>query len=1137
MSRLRSHLENLMTEEEATASSQSQPDTFRPAYRSGQKGASASPREEIVRIQQSIDHLMNKLASGSQLSNPPARAPQGGADNEAFRAEIRAGFQNLRETFSSTVDRLEATGNPQVSEEIETNLNQIIAKLDDIRDSETNPDAVVEQLQAELAGLHQGISSLLEREQTQPDLSRITESIESGYSSIVARLDAALAANQRDFEETDYTPHFHALSEQMQSLAKTIEQSSVAGQAQHVAGGQDVSANTHAFERIEARLASLGKSVDALMKPGNEALAGTPYEGQSDLVMERLDAIARDVADMRGRDAGFGQQSDLSLIEKQLGELSQRVGDLTRIAEEASSQEPTEGFADTAGLEGRLAEIASKVEILVGMPTGSGSDYDNQEVLALLGKLAEKIDHISGPGAAEMHVDLKPIEDKLASLSEAILGNAGAAVDLAALTERLDNIEGQITSSRDIVIDMAQEYQAKATSGSEFDKSVINPIMSELKSLRESVATALSTEENDESKLDEIGARLMNIADRIAGIEAASIAAIEVSAGGSSSSAKVKAADALDHKFDEETVEQTPRQEAHTASEPSRFASPPLQPELDHELAIEADSSPRGEMDEESIIAEDGVMEARSEDIPLAPGSGMPDLELLVRKAKQIKREKPQQKQGGSEETEELDGDGIADLMAAARRAAQAASVEAENSQNQKSPKKKLGSLGGFRLPGFLNRKTLMASAAVIVVAATGMMIAAKFFGGSPQPASIAGESAKPTALETSEEAVGSGKAEGVAQTEMTAGADENMSDEEPVGSSAQMTDGAKGMDEGAAGNRVDQGFVEAGIGEESQMAAADARLQNETDAMPSGQSLQPDASMVPQSVEGTDMPSAEVGNDALRAAAASGDGDALFEIARRYTNGIGVDRNLETAAFWYARAAEGGHAPSQYRIGNFYEKGHGVAVDPKGAADWYGKAAAQGNALAMHNLAVLHAIGLVDGDANMDEALAWFEKAANLGVKDSQVNLGILFTKGMGVTEDLEQAYKWFAVAAKGGDTDAAKKRDTVAQAMRPEQLERARGAAELWKAQKLVEEANFATVADEWKDGTAETLSLSKPEMVSKAQSLLASAGFDVGPSDGVFGDRTRRAIMSFQKKAGLPVDGEVSPALLDALSKQPI
>ncbi len=1133
MSRLRSQLENLMTEEAATGSSQSQPGTFRPAYGSSQQSASASPREEIVRIQQSIDHLMNKLASGAQFSNPPAQAPQGGADNEAFRAEIRAGFQKLRETFSSTVDRLEAAGNPQVSEEIETNLNQIIAKLDDIRGSETNPDAVVEQLQAELAGLHQGISSLLEREQAQPDLSRITETIESGYSDIVARLDAALAANQCDFEKTDYTPHFHALSEQMLSLAKTIEQSSVPGQAQHVAGGQDVSDNTHAFERIEARLASLGKSVDALMKSGNEALAGTPYEGQSDLVMERLDAIARDLADMQGRNTGSGQQSDLSVIEKQLGKLSQRVGDLTRIAEEASSQEPTEGFADTAGLEERLAEIASKLETLAGMPTGPGSDNDNQEVLELLGKLAEKIDRISDPGAAEMHVDLKPIEDKLASLSEAILGNAGAAVDFAALAERLDNIEGQITSSRDIVIDLAQEYQAKVTSGGEFDTSIINSIMSELKSLRDSVATALSTEENDESKLDEIGARLMEIADRISGIEAASIAALEVTADEGSPGKKHKSSDVLDRKFMDESVIQPARRGAPIDEESSMGASAPrLQPELDDDTTVQA-TGPAGDLDggtQDAMSAEAVAIEAGCEDVPLAPGSGMPDLESLVRKAKQIKREKPQQKQAGSEEADEGESDGIADLMAAARRAAQAASAEAENSQNQQSSKKKLGSLGGLKLPGFLNRKTLMASGAVILVAAAGMMIAPKFFGGSPQPTKIAGEGSESSSLDIPEVAIASRGNEDSAQSDVMAGADNDMSGE-------QQAESVQGMSDSVTAGGVAQAGPESGIDDNAQMAATDARLQGESESMPSGQSLQPDLSDASISADEPHTPPAEVGNDALRTAAAAGDGDAMFEIGRRYTDGIGVDRNLETAALWYTSAAEGGHAPAQYRIGNFYEKGHGVAVDPKSAAEWYGKAAAQGNALAMHNLAVLHAMGLVDGDANMDESLAWFEKAANLGVKDSQVNLGILFTKGMGVTEDLEQAYKWFSVAAKGGDTDAAKKRDTVAQAMRPEQLERARGAAELWKPQELVEAANFASVADEWKDGKAETLSLSKKEMVRKAQSLLASAGFDVGPADGVFGDRTRTAIMSFQSKAGLPVDGEVSPALLDALSKQSI
>ena len=115
-----------------------------------------------------------------------------------------------------------------------------------------------------------------------------------------------------------------------------------------------------------------------------------------------------------------------------------------------------------------------------------------------------------------------------------------------------------------------------------------------------------------------------------------------------------------------------------------------------------------------------------------------------------------------------------------------------------------------------------------------------------------------------------------------------------------------------------------------------------------------------------------------------------------------------------------------------------------------------------MHNLAVLNAMGAASGEVDMTTAIGWFEKAANMGVKDSQVNLGILYTKGMGVDEDLEQAYKWFAVAAKGGDNDAGKKRDTVAQAMRPEQLEKARGEAELWKPVKIDPAANIAQVRE---------------------------------------------------------------------------
>ena len=103
-----------------------------------------------------------------------------------------------------------------------------------------------------------------------------------------------------------------------------------------------------------------------------------------------------------------------------------------------------------------------------------------------------------------------------------------------------------------------------------------------------------------------------------------------------------------------------------------------------------------------------------------------------------------------------------------------------------------------------------------------------------------------------------------------------------------------------------------------------------------------------------------------------------------------------------------------------------------------------------MHNLAVLDAMG-ADGAADNDSAARWFTKAAELGVKDSQFNLGILAAKGVGMPQSLEESYKWFALVAKTGDKDAADKRDEIANSLRPEQLERARAATELWKPKPL--------------------------------------------------------------------------------------
>jgi membrane-bound lytic murein transglycosylase B len=51
---------------------------------------------------------------------------------------------------------------------------------------------------------------------------------------------------------------------------------------------------------------------------------------------------------------------------------------------------------------------------------------------------------------------------------------------------------------------------------------------------------------------------------------------------------------------------------------------------------------------------------------------------------------------------------------------------------------------------------------------------------------------------------------------------------------------------------------------------------------------------------------------------------------------------------------------------------------------------------------------------------------------------------------------------------------------------------------------------------------------------QKRLSAAGFETGGSDGRFGARTYEAVIGFQKRAGLPIDGKPSRKLLERLRK---
>jgi localization factor PodJL len=212
-----------------------------------------------------------------------------------------------------------------------------------------------------------------------------------------------------------------------------------------------------------------------------------------------------------------------------------------------------------------------------------------------------------------------------------------------------------------------------------------------------------------------------------------------------------------------------------------------------------------------------------------------------------------------------------------------------------------------------------------------------------------------------------------------------------------------------------------------------------------------PPAAAIPPASDG--LP-AGIGGPELRAAAASGNPAAAYEIAVRFAEGRGVAQSFSEAARWFERAADHGLAPAQYRLGSLYEKGHGVKKDLETARRLYVAASEKGNAKAMHNLAVLFAEG-IDGKPDYKIASQWFRRAALHGLPDSQFNLGILYAKGIGVEQNLAESYKWFALAAQQGDQDAGRKRDDVAGRLDPQSLVAAKLAAHTFTIKPQPEEA----------------------------------------------------------------------------------
>lgn len=261
-----------------------------------------------------------------------------------------------------------------------------------------------------------------------------------------------------------------------------------------------------------------------------------------------------------------------------------------------------------------------------------------------------------------------------------------------------------------------------------------------------------------------------------------------------------------------------------------------------------------------------------------------------------------------------------------------------------------------------------------------------------------------------------------------------------------------------------------------------------------------------------------------LQQAALAGDPIAQYQ----YANSLLDSRKPEQAATYMKQAANRGLPAAQYQLAKYYENGTGITADENEARRWTERAANGGNRRAMHNLAMFHAEGRTISQS-YESAAKWFEEAALLGLANSQFNLALLYEQGLGVPKSIADAYAWYAIAAKTGDSGAAKKLGALKAALPAQAVVEANKITERFKPRPLDLAAN----------GVFHNVTWARPQItdqttISRAQILLARMGYSPGPADGSVGEKTRLAVISYERDNGLAQTGLIDANLVSKLER---
>jgi TPR repeat protein len=164
-----------------------------------------------------------------------------------------------------------------------------------------------------------------------------------------------------------------------------------------------------------------------------------------------------------------------------------------------------------------------------------------------------------------------------------------------------------------------------------------------------------------------------------------------------------------------------------------------------------------------------------------------------------------------------------------------------------------------------------------------------------------------------------------------------------------------------------------------------------------------------------------ELGHELLLGAANAGMSEAWFGVASNFEEGIGTEKDLEKATYWYTRAANFGNAAAMNNLAVKYQNGRGVKLDRKQAVTLYESAAKKGNSMAQFNIGLIYLEGRLDVNKDEEVGSNWLRLSAVNGNASAQYIYAEITEYGKyRVPQNLEAAEVWYVKAKENGNANA---------------------------------------------------------------------------------------------------------------------